>query len=427
MKTFAEMSAEELKSLRVELAGKYDEYKAMNLSLDMTRGKPAAEQLNLSNGMYEGLEETGFKSATGVDVRNYGAPMGIDEMREVFAEILDTKKENVFLGNSSSLTMMFDCMMRAMVFGEIDSDSPWYEVHNKKWLCPVPGYDRHFRVTETLGFELIPVPMTEDGPDMDKVEELVKDPGVLGIWCVPVYSNPDGCVYSKEVCNRLAKMETAAPDFRIYWDNAYVVHHLFTEEEKGVPDMLKLCEDAGHPNRVYEFASTSKITFAGAGVSAIACNADNMASLKKICGVQQICSNKVNQLAHVRMLPNKEAVIEQMKKHAELIRPKFDMTLKVLNEELADAGIAKWTNPTGGYFISLNVYPGTASKIVSMCKDAGVALTPSGATFPYGIDPDDINIRLAPTFPTVEDIEKATRILSLCAKITAIDKISEEA
>lgn len=426
MKKFEEMSKEELKELRSSLAAKYDEYKAMGLTLDMTRGKPAPEQLDLTNGIYESLSTTGYKSASGVDTRNYSAPAGIEEMRKTFGDILGTDKDNIFLGNSSSLNMMFDCLMRAMVFGEIESDCPWYEKKGRKWICPAPGYDRHFRVTETLGFELITVPQTPCGPDVDAIEELVKDPDVLGMWCVPVYSNPDGIVCSEETCRRLANMKTTAPDFRIYWDNAYVVHHLYRDSIGKIPDMLALCAEAGNPNRVYEFASTSKITFAGAGISCIACNKDNMDKLKKICGVQTICSNKVNQLAHANLLPDMEAVDKQMRRQAELIRPKFDAALSVLDEDLAESGIAHWTNPLGGYFISLFVMPGTAAATVKLCKDCGVALTNAGATYPYGKDPADSNIRIAPTFPSAEDIGKATRILAICAKITAIDKLLEE-
>jgi DNA-binding transcriptional MocR family regulator len=379
--------------------------------------------------MYDDLSSSGFLSEKGQDVRNYGVPCGIDDVRKVFAEILGTDMENVFMGNSSSLNQMFDALMRSMVFGEIESEKPWYEVEGRKWLCPAPGYDRHFRVTETLGFELIAVPMTENGPDMDVVEELVKDPKVLGIWCVPCYSNPDGIVYSEETCRRLASMKTAAPDFRIMWDNAYVVHHITeNDSEKGrIPDILSLCAKAGNPNRPYEFASSSKVTFAGGGISCFAANADNMARAKKYLSVQAICTNKVNQLAHARYLPNKEAVEQHMKKHAEILRPKFAAVQDTLNKELGDnKDLYHWTDPKGGYFVSFYAMPGTATKVVAMCKEAGVALTPAGASYPYGKDPSDSNIRLAPSFPEVGDIEKAVRILSICAKITAVDKLLED-
>ena len=427
MKGYRDMTREELLAQRQELNERYEKYKALNLTLDMTRGKPSPLQLDLSNDIYDVLNGD-FKTAKGQDTRNYGIAEGIEEIRAVFGEILGTDKDNVFMGNSSSLNQMYDAIMRAMVFGEVDSPKPWAQVVGRKWLCPTPGYDRHFRVTETLGFELIPVPITEDGPDMDIVEELVKDEKVKGIWCVPCYSNPDGIVYSEETCDRLARMETAASDFRIFWDNAYVVHHLSEDRNEWgkLPDMLSLCESYGHANRVYEFASSSKITFAGGGISCFACNKDNMTYAKKYLNTQTICTNKVNQLAHARYLPNAEAVYQHMMKHAAILRPKFEECQKVLNEELGFDDLWHWTNPKGGYFVSFYAMPGTATKIVSMCKEAGVALTPAGASYPYGKDPQDSNIRLAPSFPAIEDIEKAVRILTICAKITAVDKLLED-
>ena len=424
---YQEMSADELRALRVQLQKEYDGFKAMDLSLDMTRGKPCSEQLDLTNGIFEGIEKTGFKTSSGQDVRNYGIPKGIDDARKLFAEILDTSYENIFIGNTSSLNMMFDAITRAVIWGEHDSEKPWGQIPNKKWLCPAPGYDRHFRVTEKMGFELIPVPMTSEGPDMDVVEELVKDPSVLGIWCVPVYSNPDGIVYSENVCKRLASMKTAAKDFRIFWDNAYVVHHLYDDESKQgrVPDILGLCEKAGNPSRVYEFASTSKVTFAGGGISALATNIENFDHADKIMFVQAICANKVNQLAHVNFLPDMEAVKKQMSKHAEILRPKFELALDLMDKAFDGTGIVRYQRPLGGYFISLFVFPGTAAKVVSLCKEAGVALTPAGATYPYGKDPDDSNIRIAPSFPSLDDISKAIPVLCVCAKMTAIDKILE--
>ena len=428
MKGYRGMTREELLAERKELNERYEKCKALNLTLDMTRGKPSPAQLDLSNDIYDTLK-TGYLDNAGQDTRNYGVAPGIAEIREVFADIIGTDKENVFMGNSSSLNQMFDAVMRAMVFGEVDSPKPWSQVEGRKWLCPTPGYDRHFRVTETMGFELVAVPMTDNGPDMDIVEELVKDEKVKGIWCVPCYSNPDGVVYSEETCERLAKMETGAVDFRIFWDNAYVVHHLSEDRNEWgkLPDMLSLCEKAGHANRVYEFASSSKITFAGGGISCFAANKENMAYTKKFLNAQTICTNKVNQLAHAKFLPSAEAVYRHMMKHAEILRPKFEACQRVLNEELGgNKDLWHWTDPKGGYFVSFYAMPGTATKIVTMCKDAGVALTPAGASFPYGKDPQDTNIRLAPSFPVVEDIEKAVRILSICAKITAIDKLLEE-
>lgn len=427
MKAYKEMSKEELRAERDLLASRYQEYAGMGLALDMTRGKPCPDQLDLTNNLYDKLSDQGFKASNGLDTRNYNTPAGIPEMREVFAQILKTSADNIFLGNSSSLNQMFDSLMRAVVFGEHDSAKPWGQVEGRKWLCPAPGYDRHFRVTETLGFELITVPMTPEGPDMDIVEELVKDEKVLGMWCTPVYSNPDGYVCSEETCRRLASMKTAAKDFRIYWDNAYVVHHLSQDESAhgSVPDMLSLCEKEGNPSRVYEFASTSKITFAGAGISCLATNKENMDHAKKYMAVQTICTNKVNQLAHARMLPDLDAVKVHMEKHAQILRPKFAKTVEVLDRELSGTGVASWNNPAGGYFVSLFVMKGTADRVVKMCKEAGVALTPAGATYPYGKDPDDSNIRIAPSFPSVSDIDLAVNVLAVCAKITAIDKLLE--
>lgn len=427
MQSYKEMSAEELREERAFLLSKIEEFRAMNLSLDMTRGKPSPEQLSLSNDLFVGLENSGYKTEAGADVRNYGIPAGLPETREFFAKWLGTVPENIYVGNGSSLNLMFDALMRAVVFGEHDSEKPWFQIQGKKWLCPVPGYDRHFKVTEKLGFELIPVPLHEDGPDMDLVEELVKDPTVLGMWSVPCYSNPDGYVYSPEVCGRLARMKTAAPDFRIFWDNAYSVHHLYDDESKQgkLPDMLRLCAAAGNPSRIYEFASTSKITFAGAGISIIAMNKDNMEFATKILNVQTIGNNKINQYAHIKFLPDMDALKAHMKKHAAFLRPKFELTLDIMERELADSGIAKWNKPLGGYFVSVFVYPGTATKTVALCKELGVAFTPAGATYPYGKDPDDSNIRIAPSFPSLPDIEKAVEVFSVCAKLTAIEKILE--
>lgn len=427
MKAYTQMSEDELRSEKEQLLKRVEEFKAMNLALDMTRGKPSPDQLSLSNDLFEGFKDRSFLSVTGADIRNYGIPDGIVEARQLFAEVLDTKMENVYIGNGSSLNLMFDALMRAYVFGEHDSEKPWGQIEGRKWLCPVPGYDRHFKVTETLGFELICVPLKEDGPDMDIVEELVKDPKVLGMWSVPCYTNPDGYVYSEEVCRRLASMKTAAKDFRIYWDNAYIVHHLYEEPEKQghIPDILRLCEEAGNPSRVYEFASTSKITFAGAGLSCFATNEENYAYAKKITSVQTIGANKINQYAHILYMPDLKSMQEHMKKHAAFLRPKFEKTLEIMDKELNGTEAVHWHKPNGGYFISAYVYPGTAKATVALCKELGVAFTPAGATYPYGKDPDDSNIRIAPSFPCIADIEKAVEVFCVCAKLTAIEKIQE--
>ena len=425
MKSYKEMSKEELLNEKAELEKRIEEYRAMNLSLNMTRGKPAPDQLDMSNDMYDNLSKEGFKSEDGSDTRNYGVATGLTEVKKLFADVLKTSPEKLYIGNGSSLNLMFDSIMRAMVFGEHDSEKPWSQIEGRKWLCPVPGYDRHFKVTETCGFELIPVPLKEDGPDMDIVEELVKDPKVLGMWSVPCYTNPDGYVYSESVCRRLASMKTGAKDFRIYWDNAYCVHHLYDDEsmQGSIPDILGLCEEAGNPSRAYEFASSSKVTFASAGISCIASNADNMSRAVKIMGVQTIGANKVNQLAHIRKIPTVEALKAHMSKHAQILRPKFELTLDILERELAGTDAASWHKPQGGYFISVFATPGTAKAVVAKCNELGVAFTPAGATYPYGNDPDDSNIRVAPSFPSLEDINKAVEVFAVCVKLSAVEKL----
>ena len=426
MKSYKEMSKEELLEQKAELEKRVEEFKAMNLSLNMTRGKPAPNQLDMSNHMYDSLSSEGFKAEDGSDTRNYGVATGLPEVKKLFAEVIGARNaDNIFIGNGSSLNLMFDTIMRAMVWGEHDSPKPWAQVEGRKWLCPVPGYDRHFKVTETCGFELIPVPLKEDGPDMDIVEELVKDPKVLGMWNVPCYTNPDGYVYSEEVCRRLASMKTAAPDFRLFWDNAYCVHHLYTDESKQgrIPDILGLCEDAGNPSRVYEFASSSKVTFASAGISCLAANEENYKYAIKLIGVQTIGSNKVNQLAHIKAIPSLDALKAHMAKHADILRPKFELTLDILDKELTGTGAASWHKPLGGYFISVYTLPGTAKAVVAKCKELGVAFTPAGATYPYGNDPEDSNIRVAPSFPSIEDINKAVEVFAVCVKLSAVEKL----
>ena len=425
MKSFKEMSREELLSQKAELEKRVEEFKAMNLSLNMTRGKPSPEQLDMSNHMFDSLSEKGFKAEDGTDTRNYGLASGLAEVKKLFADVLDTSADNIYIGNGSSLNLMFDTVMRAMVWGEHDSPKPWAQVEERKWLCPVPGYDRHFKVTETCGFELIPVPLKEDGPDMDIVEELVKDPKVLGMWNVPCYTNPDGYVYSEEVCRRLASMKTAAPDFRLFWDNAYCVHHLYKEEDKQgrIPDILGLCKEAGNPSRVYEFASSSKVTFASSGVSCIACNEENYKHAVKYINVQTIGANKINQLAHIKFIPDLDALKAHMSRHADILRPKFELTNEILERELAGTDAATWHKPQGGYFLSVFTLPGTAKDVVARCNELGVAFTPAGATYPYGIDPDDSNIRVAPSFPSLEDINKAVEVFAVCVKLSAVEKL----
>ncbi len=429
MKTYLELSKAELQDTLKILEIRYNDLKSRNLALDMTRGKPSPDQLSIANEMPGLLDSNDLKAEDGSDCRNYGVPFGLKESRELFAEILDVDASLITVGNNSSLQLMYDTLSRSLIFGEIESKKPWAQIPNRKWICPVPGYDRHFLVTQTLGFELIPVPLNEDGPDMDMVEKLVsEDPSILGMWAMPLYSNPDGYIYSEEVCKRLVSMKTAAPDFRILWDNAYVVHHLYDDVAKQgtLPDILKLAREAGNPNRVYEFASTSKITFAGSGIACMAANEENTVRARKYLGVQSIGPNKIVQLMHAKYIPNLEAVKKVMSKQAELLRPKFEMVLKILKDEFEGSGVAHWNKPLGGYFVSLFVLDGTAKETVRLAKECGVALTPAGATYPYGNDPHDSNIRIAPSFPSVKDIEVAVTVLSVCAKLSAVRKLLEE-
>jgi DNA-binding transcriptional MocR family regulator len=429
MKTYLELSKAELQDTLKILEMRYNELKSRNLALDMTRGKPSPDQLSIANEMPGLLDLDNLKAEDGADCRNYGVPYGLTESRKLFSEILDVDASLITVGNNSSLQLMYDTLSRSLIFGEIESEKPWAQIPNRKWICPVPGYDRHFLVTETLGFELIAVPLNEDGPDMDMVEKLVaEDPSILGMWAMPLYSNPDGYIYSEEVCKRLASMKTAAPDFRILWDNAYVVHHLYDDPAKQgtLPEILSLCREAGNPNRVYEFASTSKITFAGSGIACMAANEENTTRARKYLGVQSIGPNKIVQLMHAKYVPDLDSVKKVMKKQAKLLRPKFEMVLKILNDELEGSGIARWNSPLGGYFISVYLLNGTAKETVRLAKECGVAFTPAGATYPYKKDPNDSNLRIAPSFPNVEDIETAVTVFSVCAKLAAVRKLLEE-
>lgn len=427
MSTYFQMNREQLEEERFSLQKRYEELKALHLSLDMTRGKPCPDQLDIGSDMLGAILPDDVKSREGFDCRNYGLPFGLEEAKELFAEILHIQSDRVIVGNNSSLSMMHDTLMRSLVFGEIESEQPWMMENNRKWLCPVPGYDRHFLITQKFGFAMIPVPMTEEGPDMDVVEKLVaEDSNIKGMWCLPLYSNPDGYVYSEKVCLRLASMKTAARDFRVLWDNAYVVHHLYADKRGSIPDILSMADRFGYPNRFYEFASTSKISFAGSGIACIASNPDNIQRMKTLMAIQSIGPDKINQIRHVKYLKNCKNIENIMEKQAAVILPKFVKTESILAKEFADTGIAKWNSPIGGYFISLFVMNGTAKKVVDAAKQAGVALTPAGATYPYGNDPDDANIRIAPTFPSIEDIEKAVTVLCVCAKLTAVIKLLEE-
>lgn len=421
MKKYFEMTdserAEELEMLRSQL----EEYKNLGLKLNMARGLPSKAQLDMVSDILTVLQDPEDCIADGLDTRNYGELTGLKEAKELFADILGCRSEECFIGGSASLTLMYDLIARAYSFGLLHSEKPWSQLGKVKWLCPTPGYDRHFRITETFGAELITVPMTPDGPDMDLVEELVKDPEVKGIWCVPKYSNPQGFVYSSEILHRFANLKPAAKDFTVMWDNAYCVHE-FDGEFEPFEDIIALFREAGNPDMVYEFASTSKITFPGAGISVMATSVDNQNYLKKLIGVQMISYDKVNQLRHVKYLQDKEHTLQLMKRHAQFMKPKFDCVKKHLEEEIAPAGIATWENPKGGYFVSVDTQPGLAKRTLELCREAGVVMTGAGAAFPYGIDPEDKNIRIAPSFPPIEDLDKAMSIFCICMKIAALEK-----
>ena len=422
MTEFAEMSKEELEQAKEAADRDYEELKARNLSLDMSRGKPAPSQIDHANGMLK--EMTDYHTKAGMDVRNYGVLDGIPEMKELFSELLDIPAGQLIVGGNASLNLMFDAVMRLFVFGTM-GEKPWGRLDKVKFLCPSPGYDRHFTICETLGIEMIPVPMTKEGPDMDMVEELVgSDASIKGIWCVPKYSNPQGICYSDETVDRLASMKTAAKDFKIFWDNAYGVHPVF--EDVKVKNIIDACEEAGTKNRPYYFFSTSKITFPGAGVSLIASSEENINEIKKIMGAQTIGYDKVNQLRHVQFFQNAEGLRAHMQVLAECMRPKFETVLKYLNKELAGTGLAVWEEPKGGYFVSVDVYPGCAKEVVRLAKEAGVVLTGAGATYPYKKDPKDSNLRIAPTYPTVEELEQAMELFCVCVKKAALHKLVRE-
>ncbi len=395
---------------------------AQNLKLNMARGKPAKQQLDEVSDILSVITTGDECFDDGLDTRNYGDLSGIPSAKVYWADILGCKPEQTFIGGSASLNLMFDVISKAYTHGLLHSQRPWCREEKVKFLCPSPGYDRHFRITELFGAELITVPMTAEGPDMDMVEELVKDPQVKGIWCVPKYSNPDGIIYSNRTIQRFANLQPAAPDFIIMWDNAYCIHE-FEGEYVQIPDILSLCEAAGRPDMVYEFASTSKITFAGAGFSVVASSVANIAYISKLFSVQMISQDKINQLRHVLYLKDKAHTISVMKRHAAIMAPKFKCVSDILEKEIKPCGIANWNRPTGGYFVSLNTMPGTATHALALCKEAGVEMTGAGAAFPYGKDPQDSNIRIAPSLPPVEELEKAMEIFCICLKMAALEKL----
>ena len=412
-----------LLALKEDLEKQYADFQAQNLKLDMSRGKPADTQLDLTNGILFTL--TKYITEDGVDARNYGGLDGIPEAKKLFSGLLDIPTEKIIIGGNSSLNLMYDTMVRFMLFGT-GGNTPWSKLDKVKFLCPSPGYDRHFGICEDLGIEMITIPMTEHGPDMDLVEKLAaEDPAIKGIWCVPLYSNPQGIIYSDETVDRLGSMKTAAPDFRIMWDNAYGVHHIYTENK--VKDIFAVCEQAGNPNRVFYFFSTSKITFPGAGVALLASSPENIVEIKKHMGMQTIGHDKLNQLRTVTYLKNPEGVRDHMAKLAAELRPKFDVVLETLDRELAGTGLAKWTKPQGGYFVAIDTLPGCAKATVALAKAAGVTMTGAGATFPYKKDPNDTNIRIAPTYPTYDELKIAIALFCVCVKLAGVNKLLETA
>ena len=415
------MTNAEMRTAYEAALAEFQSWKAKNLKLNMARGKPSSAQLDLVSDILNVLVDPRDCKVDGMDARNYGELGGLPCAKAYWADVLGCQENEVFVGGSASLTLMYDLISKAYTHGLKNSPRPWCKEEKLKFLCPAPGYDRHFRITESFGFELITIPMTENGPDMDMVEDLVKDPAVKGIWCVPKYSNPEGIIYSDETIARFASLKAAAPDFTIMWDNAYCVHE-FEGEFVPFKDIITLCREAGNPDMVFEFASTSKITFPGAGISVMASSAENIKYMENLLGVQLISYDKVNQLRHVKYLQNKEHTLEVMKRHATLMAPKFQIVLEVLDREIAPLGFAQWNKPKGGYFVSLNTMPGTAKRALALCKEAGVVMTDAGATYPYGIDPMDTNIRIAPSLPPVAELEQAMAVFCLCLKIAAFEK-----
>ena len=428
MKPYKVMTRKELMAQKAELDRQFADAKGKGLQLDMSRGKPEPAQLDMGMGLLDALNsDSDMKSMEGMDTRNYGLLTGITEARHLMADVMDVSADNVIVFGNSSLSIMYDMISRSVTHGVMGS-TPWCKLDKVKFLCPVPGYDRHFAITQHFGIEMILIPMTPTGPDMDLVERYVsEDEAVKGIWCVPKYSNPQGITYSDETVRRFAALKPAAKDFRIYWDNAYAVHHLYEDKQDTLLEILSACEKAGNPDMVYEFCSTSKISFSGAGIAAMACSTANLEDVKKTLTLRTIGYDKVNQLRHARFFKNLEGMHNHMKKHADIIRPKFEAVLSVLEKELGGLEIGEWTKPLGGYFISFEAMEGCAKEIVAKCKELGVVLTGAGATFPYGKDPKDSNIRIAPTYPTAEEMAEATDVFVLCVKLVSVEKLLQNA
>ena len=427
MKKYSELTREELEALQKELKAKYKEYQAKDLKLNMARGKPCVEQLDLSMGMMDVLSSASDLTCDdGTDCRNYGVLDGIKEAQELLADMMEVPSDHIIIYGNSSLNVMYDTIARSMSHGVMGS-TPWSKLDKVKFLCPVPGYDRHFAITEYFGIEMIPVPMTPEGPDMDMVEKLVsEDESIKGIWCVPKYSNPQGYSYSDLTVRRFARLEPKASDFRIYWDNAYTIHHLYDDKQDNLVEILAECKRAGNPDLVYKFASTSKISFPGSGIAALASSNNNLEEIKHQMTVQTIGHDKVNQLRHVRFFGNIHGMIEHMRRHADILRPKFEAVLDILERELGGLGIGEWTKPKGGYFISFDSLDGCAKDIVARCKKAGVVMTGAGATYPYGKDPHDSNIRIAPSYPPLSDLVTATELFALCVKLSSVEKLLKD-
>lgn len=427
MKAYKVMTRKELMAQKAELDRQFEEARKRGLQLDMSRGKPEPAQLDMGMGLLDALNsDSDMKCMEGLDTRNYGLMDGITEAKHLMADVMGTPAENVIVFGNSSLSIMYDMISRSVTHGVMGS-TPWCKLDKVKFLCPVPGYDRHFAITQHFGIEMISIPMTADGPDMDLVEKYVSgDEAVKGIWCVPKYSNPQGITYADETVRRFAALRPAAKDFRIYWDNAYAVHHLYEDRQDTLLEILGECEKAGNPDIVYEFCSTSKISFSGAGIAAMATSPANLADVKKTLTLRTIGYDKVNQLRHARYFKNLEGLRAHMRKHADIIRPKFEAVLSVLDKELGGLEIGEWTKPLGGYFISFEAMEGCAKEIVARCKELGVVLTGAGATFPYGKDLKDSNIRIAPTYPTAEEMAQATDVFVLCVKLVSVEKLLQE-